>query len=264
MTQPTLSTLVKTGDIAAVRGVLETQSVRDTDVSWAMMRCIEFKQREILDVLLSHTRTHLRPAPDFFAGPLAWAAGQEEDTALFEHILKDSPSHFKALSNTLTHLMRKEKDGANEQVMRQFELWCEKADVGSLQEALSSVVVWNLPRFLSQMYPKWMALASEEKISSELFKNLTHCFSWGEGQQGATLRHPEIYDFLLAQISSSRAQQYLDKMEYDKNLDHFQYLPGRSEIYAILEPVLHSVVQNEVLKNSVQECATTPSLVRKM
>jgi len=264
MTQPTLSQLVATGDLAAVRGVLETQSLRDAEVSWAMMQSIKLKQREILEVLLSHTRTHLRPAPDFFSGPLVWAVIQEEDPALFEYILKDSPSHFQALSKTLTHLMQKEKEGPNPQVMRQFELWCEKADVGALQEALKCVVVWNLPRFLSQMYPKWLALASEQKISSDLFENLICCFSCGERQHGATLRHPQIYDFLLTQISSSLAQQYLDQMEYDKNLDHFQYLPGRSEIYAILEPVLHNILQNEVLKNSVHECAATPSAVRKM
>lgn len=264
MTQPTLSTLVETGDITAVRSVLETQSVRDEEVSWAIMQCIKFKQREMLDVLLSHTRTHLRPAPDFFAGPLAWAAGQEENTALFEYILKDTPSHYQALSTTLTHLMQKEKEGANDQVMRQFELWCEKADVESLQKALKSVVVWNLPRFVRHIYPTWLALASEEKISSELFKNLTHCFSWREGQHGATLRHPEIYDFLLAQTSPSLAQHFLDKIAHDKKADHFQYMPGTPDIYNILEPVLQSVVQNEVLKNSVQECATTPSVVRKM
>ena len=264
MNQPTLSTLVETGDIAAVRGVLETQSVRDTDVSWAIMQCIKFKQREILDVLLSHTRTHLQPSPDFFSGPLAWAAGQEEDTALFEHILKESPSHYHALSTTLTHLMQKEKEGANDQVMRQFELWCEKADPVSLEKALSPIVVWNLPRFVCHIYPKWLTVASDQKISSELFKNLTHCFSWGEGQQGATLRHPEIYDFLLAQVSPSLAQQFLDKIEHDKKADHFQYMPGTPEIYEILEPVLHSVVQNEVLKNSVKDCSTTPSVVRKM
>lgn len=264
MTQPTLSTSVETGDIAAVRGVLETQSVRDTDVSWAIMQCIKFKQREILDVLLSHTRTHLRPAPDFFSGPLAWAAGQEEDTALFEYILKESPSHYHALSTTLTHLMQKEKEGPNQQVMRQFELWCQKADPVSLEKALSTIVVWNLPRFVCHIYPKWLTVASDQKISSELFKNLTHCFSCGERQHGATLRHPQIYDFLLAQVSPSLAQQFLHKIEHDKKAHHFQYMPGMPDIYAILETVFESVVQNEVLKNSVQECATTPSAVRKM
>jgi len=264
MTQLTLSQLVATGDIAAVRGVLETQSVRDEDVSWAMMQSIKLKQREILEVFLSHARTHFHLAADFFAGPLMWAAAQEEDAALFEYILKEATSHFQALSKTLTHLMQQEKDGSNPQVMHQFELWCEKADVGALQEALESVVVWNLLRFVCHVYPKWVSMASEQKISSELFKNLTYCFSGGERQHGATLRHPQIYDFLLAQVSPSLAQQFLDKIEHDKMADYFQYIPGKPDIYDILEPVFESVVQNEVLKNSVQECATPPSVVRKM
>lgn len=264
MTQLSLSKLVETGDLAAVRGVLDTQSVRDQDVSWAMMRCIKFKQREILDVLLGHTRTHLRPAADFFSGPLSWAVSAEEDVDVFEHILKEAPSKYSALKGSLTNLMEQERSGANEYVLAKFELWCDKADASSLQQALESVVVWNLPRFLHHLYPKWVAAASEQQIFNQLFENLMHCFSWGEMKQGARLRHPEIYDFLLTHVTEDVAQKIFDKIALDRSSKSFEYLPGKPEIYELWEPMLQSFLQKNVLNEEIQGGVAQPLGVRKM
>lgn len=264
MTHPALGTLVETGDIAAVRSVLETQSVRDKDVSWAVMQCIKFKRREILDVLLDHTRTHLQPRPNFFAGPLAWAASAGEDTHLFDFILKAAPSNYGALSTSLVNLMEQEQMGADQYVMAKFALWCDKADNTSLHKALSDIVVWNLTRFLHHIYPKWVASASEEQNHSALFKNLIHCYSWGEGKQGVHIRHPHIYDFLLTQVSPSVAQHFLDKIAHDKSANHFQYMPGIPGIYALLEPVFESVVQHDVLTQVVDDGAVKPAVARKL
>lgn len=264
MNHSTLNQLVQNGDTEGVKLLLQTQTDLNNDISWVMMQCIKYQQRDVLGVVMDYARTHLKPSSNLFSGPLAWSASEGEDTALFEYILKDTPSHYQALSGALTQLMQQEKEGADQYVMQKFELWCEKADTVSLEEAVSCVVVWNLPRFLYNIYPKWLTVASDQKISSELFKNLTHCFSWGEGQQGATLRHPEIYDFLLAHVSPSLAQQFLDKIEHDKRADHFQYMPGIPDIYDILEHVLQSVVQNDVLKKAVNDCAIKPPISRKI
>ena len=264
MTQTTLAQLIETGDLAAVRGVLETQSVRDQDVSWAMMRCIKFKQFEILDVLLGHTRTHLRPAADFFSGPLAWAASAGQEVEVFEHILKEAPSRSPALTASLTNLMEQERDGADEYVLAKFELWCDKADTSSLQKALENVVVWNLPRFLHHLYPKWVAVASEQQIFDQLFENMMNCFGWGEMQQSARLRHPEIYDFLLTHVTEDVAQKIFDKMALDRSSKSFEYLPGKPEIYELWEPMLQSFVQKNVLNEEIQGGVAQPLGVRKM
>lgn len=264
MSRLSLVGLVEHGDLDGVNTFLETQPVRNDDVSWVMMQCIKHKQLKILDVLLEHTRIHLKPDLDFWRGPLTWSGAPGESTDLFKHVLTYAPSHYKALSSALTNLMEQEKNGADEHVMEKFELWCDKADVGTLQEALSNVVVWNLPRFVRHLYTKWLAVAPEQKISSELFKNLTHCFSWGELQQGAHIRHPKIYDFLLTQVSPSVAQQFLEKIAHDKSADHFQYMPGTPEIYAILETVMEGVVQRELLIQSVDDGATKTSAARKL
>lgn len=264
MSQPSFSKLVETGDLAAVRGVLKTQSVRDSEVSWAMMQCIKFKQPEILDELLSYTRTHLRPAVDFFSGPLAWAASAGQEVEVFEHILKEAPSKPSALMISLTNLMEQERSGADQYVLAKFELWCDKATISSLQKALESVVVWNLPRFLHHLYPKWVAVATEQQIFDQLFENMMNCFSWGEMQQGARLRHPEIYDFLLTQVTEPVAQQIFDKIALDKSSKTFEYLPGQPEIYEIWEPMLQSFLQKTVLNKQIQDGGGQPIGVRKM
>ncbi len=264
MSRQSLIGLVEHGDLDGVNTFLETQPVRNDDVSWVMMQCIKHKQLKILDVLLEHTRIHLKPNLDFWRGPLTWSGAAGENPDLFKHVLNYTPSHYQALSLTLTNLMEQEKNGADEHVMGKFELWCEKADTSSLQEGLHNIVVWNLPRFLHHIYPKWVATVSEEKNHSALFTNLTHCFSWGEGQQGTHIRHPQIYDFLLTQVSPSVAQQFLDKIAHDKRADHFQYMPGTPEIYEFLEPMLKGVVQRDVLNRVVDGGGVKTAVARKL
>lgn len=264
MNHLSLTQLVQNGDAEGVKLLLQTHTYMHNDISRAMMQCIKYKQRDILGALMDYARTHLKPSSDLFSGPLAWAASDGEDAALFEYILKDTPSKYSALSSALTHLMQQEKEGVDQYVMTKFQLWCDKADAQSLQKALENIVVWNLPRFVYHLYPKWVAGAPEDQMSAALFENLVHCFNWGEGQHGASVRHPEIYDFLLAQVAPSMAQRFLDIIAKEQRSAHFSYMPGKPQIYEILEPVLQSFVQNDVLHKATNNCAGTTPLARKI